>query len=161
MQRESDVCEPVCKAGVLVHCSRRRRACYLVRNVCVCVCHLWRDQDHQQAKRISHQVHNFKKRLAGSTACNRCSLQGNGCGHELYLCTACVFACVSQCASGALEGPQFFCNPDDRCTTRYTAPVGCHGGIQHIQHTCDKETATWCWQADGGRKKVRSQSLGL
>jgi hypothetical protein len=32
MQRESDVCESVCEAGVLVHGSRRCRTCY----VCVC-----------------------------------------------------------------------------------------------------------------------------
>ena len=40
MQRESDVCESVCEADVLVHGRRRCRACYL----CVCVCHLWRHQ---------------------------------------------------------------------------------------------------------------------
>ena len=32
MQRESDVCESVCEAGVLVHAGRRCRACHL----CVC-----------------------------------------------------------------------------------------------------------------------------
>ena len=39
MQRESDVCESVCEAGVLVHGGRRCRACHLcmcAQRVCVC-----------------------------------------------------------------------------------------------------------------------------
>ena len=40
MQRESDVCESVCEAGVLVHGGRRCHACHLrvCASVCVCVC---------------------------------------------------------------------------------------------------------------------------
>jgi len=38
MQRESDVCESVCEAGVLVQGCRRCHACYLcVCALCVCV----------------------------------------------------------------------------------------------------------------------------
>ena len=43
MQRECDVCESVCEAGVLVHgvmayATAARVICASVRSVCVCVC---------------------------------------------------------------------------------------------------------------------------
>ena len=50
MQRESDVCESVCEAGVLVHGGCRCRACHLcvcAQSVCVCV----RARNHQQRAR--------------------------------------------------------------------------------------------------------------
>ena len=50
MQRESDVCESVCEAGVLVHGGRRCRACHL----CVCAqreCVCARARNHQQRAR--------------------------------------------------------------------------------------------------------------
>ncbi len=51
MQREIDVCESVCEAGVLVHGSRRCRACHLcVCAQCVCVCHLWRHHAQTSAR---------------------------------------------------------------------------------------------------------------
>ena len=55
MQRESDVCESVCEAGVFVHGGRRCRACHL----CVCaqresVCA--RARNHQQRARAQYTL---------------------------------------------------------------------------------------------------------
>jgi len=76
--------------------------------------------------------------------------------HPRFRASAFVSPSVSPCLSptSSLFSASLGCNMrvGDLVATRYTAPqVGCHGGIQHIQHTCDKETATWCWQVDGGR----------
>ena len=60
MQRESDVCESVCEAGVLVHgCRRCRccRACHLCGcALCVCVCVCVFARDHQQRARAQQNL---------------------------------------------------------------------------------------------------------